>query len=262
MIIIDTMEKQEVKERVSQYLKLSGVESAVEFLSFNNVQCGDYTNSEYDFLVERKSWKDYIGSITDGSLLEQMIKMNENFDGPKYLMFEGDWDAMIDSISNTGIKHLCQCFPLRIQHVYGIAFKACYDTSEVANFLILLNQFSKSLTKDAEPWRGTHSVSGFDQRLLPLLSIPRLGKIGAENLLKNYGCVASVVKNCFEHPKDVIKNIDGVGSTGVKKIADVFYSEQKVTAEKKKKIGDVERKKYYSMQNINYEKRKKKNGYK
>lgn len=264
-IIIDTMEKKEVKEKIAHYLKVEGIESDVEFLSFNDVQCGDYTNESRDFLVERKSWKDFVGSITDGSLLEQMIKMCENFDGPKYLIFEGDWDAMLDTIHNKGLRHLCECFPLRIQHVYGIAFKICCDTGETVDFLTQLNKFAKSLSKDAEPWKGIHASVGFDQRLLPLVSIPKIGVPASENLIKMFGTTAEVVRQCAENPKYVVKNVDRVGMTGVKRIAEIFYSTEPVIRNKKKKETEIqvkERKAYYSRQNMIYEKKRKKNGYK
>jgi ERCC4-type nuclease len=263
MITVDIQEKD---PRVAQYLRTKGAQVKEEAITINGKEVGDFTNSGWDFLCERKSWKDYIGSITDKSLQKQMVKMCELFKGPKYLIFEGDWDAMLATITNKGLRALAETYPLRLQHVYGIAFVKCDDAEEVARFLINLDRYASGLTKDEDPWAGTHVKKTKDLRIRPLLSVPMFGETACKNLLNEYGNIMDSIEACGEDPNAVAKKVNRVGKAGAELLHNIFYSNSPVvdgkvakkeeqTPEQKKKADD-KRKAYFMKKNQYYQKKR------
>jgi len=265
MIEIDSAEKKNVQ--VERYLKADGVQTKRVHLVFNGIECGDYTNTGKDFLLERKSWNDFITSVADGSLISQCIRMCENFRGPKYVAFEGDWEAMVESITEKWIKSKVLSIPLRLAHVYGIQFEKCADALELAELIKHLDHYASSLSKDEDDiYMGLHISKTVDYRIRPLLTVPRLGETAARNLIKQYGSLFKVIQACCTNPKAVAKGVERVGFVGTQKICQIFTSttpviDKKVQAKEaqskqQKNRSEAARRKKYAKQSASYKRNK------
>ena len=58
---------------------------------------GDFTNTDFSWVVERKTEEDFVGSMLDKSLHNQAAKMAKFFSGWKFVLLEGFISVMVDN---------------------------------------------------------------------------------------------------------------------------------------------------------------------
>ena len=188
-----------------------------------DLKYGDYTNDIASFVVERKRWDDYYGSVKDGSLIEQCKKIRANFKGLAGVLFEGDFWAMVSTL-NVGLRHKMVFTRYRITHQYGMFFEECFSRKHMIRSLEFLNENAHKITRNVAEFK-IPTVKTVDKRILTLIAVPGVGKKMATKLLNMYGSVYELLHSIAENSDDVKKNVDGLGDKTIANIYSMFLSD-------------------------------------
>jgi len=214
VLYIDQQEKQ-----IDQIVKYLSCKYDVTDLKF-----GDYTNDEMTFVVERKNWQDYIGSVIDGSLMEQCDKIRKNYDGLAGVIFEGDFWAMLGTVKNKGLKHKLVFTRYRITSNYNMFFEECIDKYATCKTLEFLNENAAKIDKPATGFKTKHIKTG-DRRVLALTSVPKIGKKMAEQILSVYGSIYTFLEEIIKDEKSVMESLDRFGPKILDNVINMFLSD-------------------------------------
>ncbi len=172
-----------------------------------------------DIGIERKTQNDFINSIIDKRLMEQIIVLKENFKIP-LLIVEGDENMYeIRNFHPNAIRGMFASIALDYQ-IPIIHTKNYKDT--VAFLEVILNRIKKgqkpiSLLKKRKP------LSLKQQQELLIESLPGIGPTLSKSLLKEFGNVKSIINANDE----VLESIDKIGPKKSKKIKEILESEYK-----------------------------------
>jgi len=238
MIIEDSGEKEkDHKTRIGAVFNQRNIPYKREWIVLKNEdgedeRCGDYTDEEKTFLVERKSTMDYLGSLLSGHLWEQLARMAELFPGPKYLLLEGDWDGLLDyalkSFSNTGIY--CNLIASRQKLVkFNIGLIQTIDEFDSARELQYLSFYAKNVEdfKIGVEKKWVRRVK--DERVRLLMRLPGIGdnEKKAQFILGIYGTVLNFINVIHTDIKEVIKTLKGhrIGKITLQKLDKLFTSD-------------------------------------
>ena len=216
ILYVDKQEKK--KEEFVKYLRCE--------YEIRDLKYGDFTNEIESFVVERKNWQDYIGSVMDGSLIEQCIKIRKNFSGLAGVIFEGDFWAMIGTIKNQGLRHKLVCTRYRVTTVFGMFFEECIDRVAVATTLEFLNDNAVGIMKNSVGFKKGH-VKTTDKRVILLCGVPDVGKKTAEQILKVYDSIFDFLVEAITDPKAVIKAIFRFGPKTLENVLKMFVGDKK-----------------------------------
>jgi len=257
MIVIDSNERDTVPKQMAAL----GVGYTRDVIYIDGETCGDYTNTERGWIVERKTAFDYKGSLISKHIYVQLEKM-QGFDGPKYLIFEGDFDSLIESETNKGLKALMRVFPLRLAHNYGVHWIECCDALETAETLIMIERYYKGIKEPSIKFEPTISKQTKDNRIRNLLTVPRLGESNAITFLNECKSINNIMYMAKYEPKTLMQIGNKVGPKKVQAIVDMFYGTEPVVMKKKDKaykIAEKERQQKHAKQRAIYNKGKDKN---
>jgi len=246
MIIADSNERDTVKK----YLRQLKIAHVIEPLKIDDIGVADYANRPMTFLLERKSAFDYRSSLLSGHLEIQLARMCDLFDGPKYLLFEGSLEALIETEKNPGIKALMKTFPLRVAHVYGTHFIECDTPYDTAVTLKMLDKYTKAIKDPPVKFEPIYMSKEVDEKVRVLLVTPRLGQKNAKVLIDKYKSVASVITRAHLDPKS-LSDIPGIGKTSVENMDKLFNGLEPYIKKKNKRKPS---KKSFAVQRSNYNK--------
>ncbi|MFZ8856341.1 MAG: DEAD/DEAH box helicase family protein [Candidatus Nanopusillus sp.] len=204
MIIVDYKEKE---SGVVQTLANTDI-----LIKLENLDIGDYIIG--DLIIERKNILDFINSIIDGRLYNQLEKLK---DKKSILILEGTEDSLgIDT--NISINYI-RTLILKIILEYKIPIIRTSDFLETANYLYLL---AKNYNKFPNIPEKVKNYEDLDEVKLEILkSIPGIGENLALKLLERF----KSLKNIFLANKTDLENI--VGEKKAERIKKIFEEEYK-----------------------------------
>jgi len=204
MIIVDYKEKE---SGVVQTLANTDI-----LIKLENLDIGDYIIG--DLIIERKNILDFINSIIDGRLYNQLEKLK---DKKSILILEGTEDSLgIDT--NISISYI-RTLILKIILEYKIPIIRTSDFLETANYLYLL---AKNYNKFPNIPEKVKNYEDLDEVKLEILkSIPGIGENLALKLLERF----KSLKNILLANKTDLENI--VGEKKAERIKKIFEEEYK-----------------------------------
>lgn len=211
-------DKNEVTKIIADYKeKDSGVMQILYemnvLLELQNLHVGDYIVGEY--IIERKSFIDFINSIIDGRLYSQLNSLKEVEDKKPILILEGDEDILIDTTLH---ENYIKSIILKIILEYKIPIIRTKDFIETAKYIYLLSQESYLNARLPQFQKNIKSLD--DVKLEILKTIPGIGENLAKKLLNRF----KSLKNIFNANKVELEKIVGeVKADRIKKIYEEEY---------------------------------------
>ncbi len=182
------------------------------------LECADYILSSR-VGVEVKLVDDFVNSIVDGRLLQQLKELKSKFDRP-VVIIEGESD--IYAVRNVH-PNAIQGMLATIAVSYGIPLIKTKNSKETAGILIAIakREQSKDESKDFSLHTERKPLTLKEQQEYIVSSLPSVGPVAAKELLKYFKSVKSIV-NASE---DDLKKVDKVGDKIAKGIRDSVEKE-------------------------------------
>lgn len=177
----------------------------------------DYQVSD-EVAIERKTAKDFIGSIMDKRLHKQAKDLVENFEKP-VIILEGENlyssfihpNAVRGALASVAVDFGIPIIPTRSEA----------DTAAMITRIAIREQThdrpAMQIRTEKKP------LTAWEQQLYIVESLPNVGPVTARKLLEEFGNVKSVI-NASE---DELKNVEGIGDKIAKRIKAVVDSEFK-----------------------------------
>jgi len=200
-------------------------------LEVTNLKAGDIAIvGERILLIERKSPNDFLSSIRNGRLFEQLVKLlsSEDIYGRKvsriallihgeifgYLALERDYYSQIYGAL------------MEVSFVYGVpAFFATND-SELKSFLRTAIRREAEGKNDSEIksrwYRERKGLPHKDPRIYLLSSIPSVGDKLAHNLLDHFGSIAEIANASVS----ALREVELIGEKKAKIIYEIFHRKE------------------------------------
>ena len=180
---------------------------------------GDYVISDRCG-VEFKTQEDFVNSILDGRLLEQLRALRQTYERP-IILVEGAGDIYaIRNVHPNSIRGMLAAICV----AYGIPILWSRSSDESAQLLwtIAEREQNENGHKFA-PHNHKKPLSLSQQQEYALGAFPSIGPSIAKQLLTSLGSV----KNVVNAPINELKKVDGVGEKKAQSIFDVFNKEYK-----------------------------------
>lgn len=175
---------------------------------------GDYQVSD-EVVIERKTAKDFVGSIIDKRLFKQARELSEEFKRP-LLILEGDdiYNGMIHPNAVRGtIAAIAIDFGISI-----IPTRNSQDTAAMIKRIAVREQNGEKVNIQIRTDKKPTSL--WEQQLFIIESLPNIGPVNAKNLLQHFGSVEKVI-NASENE---LQEVEGIGKKTAKNIRKVVES--------------------------------------
>ncbi|MBP1910691.1 DEAD/DEAH box helicase [Methanolobus bombayensis] len=209
-IVVD---QREIRSSVARSLDRNGVEIIVKTL-----EVGDYILSDR-IAVERKETQDFVGSLIDKKLFEQVANLSRAYEKP-ILIIEGESLFTCRGINPNAIHGTLSSIALD----FGVSIFYTRDPEDTA---ALLQQIAKREQTDEKREVNMHGKKAAamlpQQQEYVVSSISDIGPKAARNLLKHFGSVENVMKASYEE----LLEVNNVGPKTAAKIREIISSEYK-----------------------------------
>ncbi|MDO8538414.1 MAG: ERCC4 domain-containing protein, partial [archaeon] len=174
--------------------------------------------------VERKTVSDFLQSMIDGRLFNQLISLAANYERP-LIILEGDMQELysLRNIHPNAIKGAMASIALN----YRIPIIFTKDLNETVEWLYLIakrEQLGKD--KDIRLRVGRKAVTEKELQQFIVESLPSVGPTLAKNLLKHFGSVKKVF-NASEKQLVKVEKIGEKKAKEIRKIVDAQFNENK-----------------------------------
>lgn len=184
-IIIDTREKQS--------LTATNLLSKKANITFEKLEVGDYLVG--DVLIERKTFSDFVGSMINKRLTEQLINLRKS--EKCFLLIEGfDYDYKKFNVHENAIKGMFLCVAVD----FGIPIIYTKDGGETADFLILMAKREKKGDNPIRQKKNFKSIE--EQKQFILEGFPGIGATTAKRLLSKFRNLNEIFGANTEELKD------------------------------------------------------------
>lgn len=218
------VDSREGNSTVLRALDIINVEVRVKTMS-----AGDYQVSD-DVAIERKTTKDFVGSIVDKRLYKQAKIMQEEFKKP-VLILEGD-DLYSGFLSPDAIRGSLASIVID----FGISIiptKNPEDTAAMIKRIAIREQNRKNTPIKIRTERKP--VNLWEQQLFIVESLPNIGPVTAKKLLEKFITVNNIVNASINE----LQEVDGIGkktAENIKKVLDSKYLDFKSENKDKKLV--------------------------
>ncbi|WP_406660569.1 DEAD/DEAH box helicase [Methanolobus sp. ZRKC3] len=209
-VIVD---QREVRSSVARQLERAGVD-----ITLNTLEVGDYVLSDR-IAVERKSSEDFVSSLIEHKLFEQISDLSKTYEKP-VLILEGESLFNSRGISPNAIHGALSAIALDFR-------VAVFYTRDAEDTAVLIKQIAKREQVDEKREVSLHGRKS--SKMLPqqqeyvVSAISDIGPTAAHNLLKHFGSVENVMKADYEK---LIK-VKNIGPKTAAKIREIVGSEYK-----------------------------------
>jgi len=233
---------EEAKDKVLIYADYreqnSGIpEKLVEMqamVKLKQLEVGDFVLTD-EIIVERKAVADFLQSMLDGRLFEQLERLKVNYEKP-LLLIEGSLEDLY-SLRNIHKNAIIGALT-KIALDYKVPILFTKNFQETAEFLYVTakrEQLGKE--KDIRLRSGGKGLSLEEQQQYIVEGLPNIGPKLAKNLLRAFGTVGNV----FNASGKELQEIEGIGEKKAKemrKLLDAEFAEEEQT--EKPEAGNAE----------------------
>jgi Fanconi anemia group M protein len=183
---------------------------------------GDYVASK-DVCIERKSIEDFVSSMIDGRLFNQLVSMRSNYDKP-LLLLEGNMQEIftLRNIHKNSIIGALTSIALD----YQVPIINTRDAKETAEYVFNIAK-REQLGKDKEIRlrMGRKGLTVREQKQFIVEGLPTVGPMLAKNLLKQFKSIKKIA-NADEKQLQEIENLGPKKAKGIFKIFNEDYQEK------------------------------------
>ncbi len=170
--------------------------------------------------IEYKKISDFVDSIIDGRLLEQIKVLKQNYERP-LVIIEGDADMYsLRKIHPNAIRGMLATIAID----YGIPIIQTKNLKETAALLYIIAKREQDPDKKYfDPHSEKKPLTLKEQQEYIVSSLPNVGPVLAKDLLKYFGSV----RNIMNASEERLTNVEKIGEKKAKAIRDVVDSEYK-----------------------------------
>jgi len=205
-----------LKIRVDYREKASGLVDLLKnedlLIEIKKVPYGDYVIND-SITIERKTARDFLVSIIDGRLFNQLSNLKKHCLNP-ILLIEGNpykTELNFDPMAIKGALLSAQA----IWHIPVIFSRSKEDTR---NILLMIGRQDQTYM-DVVPLRGGYRPKRLKSKQLYLLQgLPQVGPLLAKRLIEHFRSVSRVMNASIEE----LTEIDGIGRVSAEKIREVL----------------------------------------
>ncbi len=168
--------------------------------------------------VEFKTVEDFVSSIIDGRLLEQIKNLKNNFERP-LLMIEGVGDIYsVRNVHANAIRGMLAAITVS----YGVPILYTKNFKDSAMLLhIIAKREQEESGRDFSMHSEKRALSIRDQQEYIISSLPGVGSVLSKPLLKYF----KSVKNVINAEQKELENVEGIGKKKAEKIKDIVDRE-------------------------------------
>ncbi|MBI4151304.1 DEAD/DEAH box helicase [Candidatus Woesearchaeota archaeon] len=220
---IAAYEQQTVKVYADYREKASGVvKELVELnaeLKLEMLQCADYVLSDR-VGVEFKLAQDFVDSIVDGRLLEQLKQLKDNYIRPM-IIIEGTEDLYaLRNVHANAIRGMLATITVS----YGIPVLRTKDAKDTAAMLFMIAKREQLEDKrDFSPHTNKKPMTLQESQEYLISCFPNIGLNLAKELLQHLGSVKHIINASLED----LQKVAGVGDKKAQGIKDIVDSDYK-----------------------------------
>lgn len=200
-------------------------------IEVKSLAVGDYQVSD-EVGIERKTAKDFIGSIIDKRLYKQAKELVENFRKP-VIILEGEdlYSSLIHPNAIRGaLASLAVDFGIPI-----IPTRSEEDTAAMVTRIAIREQIHERPAMQIRTEKKPLTL--YEQQLYIVESLPNIGPVTAKKLLEEFGSVKDII-NASESD---LKTVEGIGEKIAKRIKEVVDSGfRKIGKNKTKKLTEMD----------------------
>jgi ERCC4-related helicase/intein/homing endonuclease len=182
---------------------------------------GDYVLSK-DVCVERKTIEDFLSSMIDGRLFNQMIDLRQNYPKPLVLL-EGNVNELFTSrnIHKNAIMGALTSIALD----YNVPIINTKDTKETAEYLYVIAKREQiGRDKEIRLRMGRKGLTTKEQQQFIIEGLPLVGPTLAKNLLEKFKSIKSIA-NADEKRLQKVENLGPKKAKHIRKILEAKYEE-------------------------------------
>ena len=215
--IVIYVDSREQNPAIANKLSSLGCDVRVKMLDV-----GDYVLSDA-VVVERKTLSDFLQSIIDGRLFEQLVNMKTNYEKP-LLLVEGDL-SRIYSIRNIHKNSIIGALTSAALN-YQVPIMFAGNARETVDFLHNIakrEQLGKQ--KDIRLRIGRKKMTLAEQQRFIVESLPFVGSKMAKALLKEFGSVREIA-NAYSKDLQKVENLGLKKAKHIKKVFREKYKEE------------------------------------
>jgi ERCC4-related helicase len=186
------------------------------------IELGALENADYVLSkrvgVEYKKVEDFVNSLLDGRLLQQLKDMRKHFERP-LVIIEGESDLYsVRNLHPNAIRGMLATITVS----YGIPIIQTKNGSETASLMkVIARREQIGDTKEFDPHFGKKKASQKEQLEYVVSSIPGIGITTARDLLTNFGSI----KRILDAEEELLKKVEKVGPKTAKTIKETFEAD-------------------------------------
>ena len=186
-------------------------------VTVRRLEVGDYCIDDR-FVVERKTFADFSGSVCDGRFFRQACRLASS---PKrsVLILEGS-SAGRSTLSREALQGAL----ITLSVILGVPLLRALDSEESARLMCYVSRQCSRHIRGAVSRHGYRPKGKRKQQLHILQGLPGIGPTRAERLLEAFGSVADV----FAATQEELAAIDGLGSTTANRVAATIHEARAV----------------------------------
>jgi len=208
-----------LKIRIDYREKVSGLVDLLKTEDVNievkKVPYGDYIIND-SITIERKTAKDFLVSIIDGRLFNQLSNLKKHCLNP-ILLIEGNPYKTELNFDPMAIKGAL----LSAQAVWYIPVIFSRSKEDTRNIFLMIGRQDETYM-DVMPLRGGYRPKRLKSKQLYLLQgLPQIGPLLAKRLIEHFRSVSNVMNASIEE----LTEIDGIGRVSAEKIREVLDEE-------------------------------------
>lgn len=152
-----------------------------------NLKVGDFVASDNGVVIERKTHNDFVSSIIDGRIFEQLKYLKENYERPVVIV-EGFSDREInENALKATIASLITKF-----NVSFVNTKNLLDTAKMVYWLAKKEQEDANKALGFKQGKKPKEVKRLQEFILS--SMPGISNVLSRRLLENFGSIENVVR--------------------------------------------------------------------
>ena len=188
-------------------------------IEIKKVPYGDYVIND-EITMERKTARDFLISLIDGRLFNQMSNLKKHCIRPVLLIERNPFKTGLD-FDETAIRGAL----ISIQAIWYVPIIYSRSKEETKDIILMIGR-QEEACMDVVPLRGGYRPKRLKSRQLFILQgLPKVGHTVAKRLLEHFGSVSNAMNATMED----LTQVEGIGRITAEKIREVLDSDYQAT---------------------------------